>query len=76
VAYRSDVVLLEITAVVGLVELELPPATIGVTVESMRRAPSGLSGVFTLSFVAPANKDLTSFTISLIHLQFNRLHFQ
>jgi hypothetical protein len=51
VAYRSDVVLLEMVAVVGLVELELPPAD-----ERMRRAPSGLSGVFTRSFAAPANK--------------------
>jgi hypothetical protein len=58
VAYRKDVVLLEIAAVMGLVELELPPADIGVAVESTRRAPSGLSGVFTLSFVGPANRDL------------------
>jgi hypothetical protein len=71
VAYRKVVVLLEIVAVVGLVELEFPPADIGVAVERMRRAPSGLSGVFARSFVAPANKDLTSFTFGLIHLQFN-----
>lgn len=60
VAYRSVVVLLEMAAVVGLVELEFPPADVGVAVDSMRRAPSGLSGVFTRSFVAPANKDLHS----------------
>ena len=63
VAYRKDVVLLEIAAVMGLVEFEFPPADIGVAVESMRRAPSGLSGVFTRSFVAPANRDLTSLTV-------------
>ena len=51
VAYRSVAVLLEIAAVVGLVELELPPADVGVVVDSMSRAPSGLSGVFTRSFV-------------------------
>ena len=45
-------------AVVGLVELELPPADVGVAVDSIKRAPSGLSGVFTLSFVAPADKNL------------------
>lgn len=75
-AYRKDVVLLEMAAVMGLVELEFPPADIGVAVDSMRRAPSGLSGVFTRSFVAPANTDLTSFAFSLIHLQFNFLHFK
>jgi hypothetical protein len=59
VAYLRDGVLLEIAAVVGLVELELPPPDPGVAVESMRRAPSGLSGVFTRSFVTPANKDFS-----------------
>jgi hypothetical protein len=58
VAYRSVTVLLEMVAVVGLVELELPPADVGVAVESIKRAPSGLSGVFTRSFVAPAGKNL------------------
>jgi hypothetical protein len=51
VAYRSDGVLLEIAATLGLVELEFPP--------SMRRAPSGLSGVFTRSFGTPADRDVT-----------------
>jgi hypothetical protein len=59
VAYLRDGVLLEIAAVVGLVELEFPPPEVGVAVESMRRAPSGLSGVFTRSFVTPANKEFT-----------------
>jgi hypothetical protein len=57
-AYRSVVVLLEMVAVVGLVEFELPPADVGVALDSIKRAPSGLSGVFTLSFVTPEDKNL------------------
>jgi len=52
------VVLLEMVAVVGLVEFELPPADVGVTLDRIKRAPSGLSGVFTLSFVTPEDKNL------------------
>lgn len=61
-AYRSDVVLLDMVAVVGLVELELPPAD-----DRMRRAPSGLSGVFTRSFVAPASKELNLMSLVWNH---------
>jgi hypothetical protein len=57
-AYRSVAVLLEMVAVVGLVEFELPPVDVGVTLDRIKRAPSGLSGVFTLSFVIPENKNL------------------
>jgi len=51
-------VLLEMVAVVGLVEFELPPADVGVALDRIKRAPSGLSGVFTLSFVTPEDKNL------------------
>jgi len=45
-------------AVVGLVEFELPPVDVGVVLDRIKRAPSGLSGVFTLSFVSPEDKNL------------------
>ena len=51
-------VLLEMVAVVGLVEFELPPVDVGVALDRIKRAPSGLSGVFTLSFVTPEDKNL------------------
>lgn len=57
-AYRSVAVLLEMVAVVGLVEFELPPVDVGVVLDRIKRAPSGLSGVFTRSFVTPEDKNL------------------
>lgn len=68
VAYRRVAELLEMVAVVGLVELELPPVDVGVAVESIKRAPSRLSGVFTRSFVAPADKKLLLGYSLLFHL--------
>jgi len=74
-AYRSVAVLLEMVAVVGLVEFELPPVDVGVALDRIKRAPSGLSGVFTLSLVTPEKKNLHLpyyLQTSLVRGEFNK----